>query len=65
MSHGTNGELKCDMEKDCGEAITHIDDKGYIYCHAHGVQRKSFRPCRKLTPKELKQLKAGTPLASY
>jgi hypothetical protein len=64
MSH-LNGKLKCDMEKDCAEDVTHIDEKGYVYCHEHGVQRKSWRRCRQLTPKELRQLQAGTPLASY
>ena len=60
-----NRELKCEMKRDCKQAVTHIDDKGFIYCHAHGVQRKGFRPCRQLTPKELGQLKGGMPLASY
>lgn len=63
--YGVSGELRCDMRRGCRQAVTHIDDKGYIYCHAHGVERKGYRPCRLLTPKELKQLKAGMPLASY
>lgn len=63
--NGANGELLCDMERGCKGEITHIDDKGYIYCRPHGIQRKGYRPCRLLTSKELRQLKAGQPLASY
>lgn len=61
----TDGTLKCDMEKDCEQTVTHIDNKGYVYCREHGIERKSYRPCRMLKPKELAQLKTGTPLASY
>jgi hypothetical protein len=57
--------LKCDMKAECAEAVTHIDNKGFIYCREHGIQRKGYRPCRQLLPKELKQLKAGMPVPSY
>ena len=57
--------LKCDMTEECSEVVTHIDDKGYVYCREDGIARKSWRRCRMLKPSELKQLKAGTPLASY
>lgn len=60
-----DGSLRCDMRRECKDAVTHIDNKGYAYCRAHGVQRKSYRPCRILAPKELEQLKAGIPLAAY
>lgn len=63
--YGSNNELRCDMVKGCKEMVTHIDDKGYVYCKPHGIQRKSYRSCRLLTSSELKQLKAGLPLASY
>lgn len=63
--YGKSGELKCDMKRTCAEVVTHIDDKGYVYCRPHGIQRQSWRRCRLLKPSELKQLKAGTPLASY
>lgn len=63
--YGVNGGLQCDMKRDCKQVVTHIDDKGFVYCHPHGVQRKGYRPCRMLMPKELEQLKAGMPLASY
>lgn len=60
-----NGALKCDMKRECKQAVTYIDNKGYAYCTEHGVERRSYRPCRKLAPGELEQLKAGIPLASY
>jgi hypothetical protein len=60
-----NGTLKCDMKRECTEAVTHIDEKGFVYCRAHGISRKSWMRCRQLTPRELKQLKSGEPLPSY
>lgn len=60
-----DGKPHCDMEKDCDKPVTHIDNKGFIYCEHHGAQRKSSVPCRKLTGKELEQLKAGQPIGKY
>jgi len=58
--------LKCDMSKTCEEPVTHIDEKGFVYCTKHGVQRRgSGHRCRKLRPNELGQLKRGEPLAQY
>ena len=55
-------ELKCDMEKNCAGTVTHIDEKGFVYCGIHGPMRRMYRRCRKLKPKELEQLKSGQPL---
>jgi hypothetical protein len=50
----------------CSEGITHIDDKGFIYCQTCGLIRKaSGRRCRKLKPNELKTLESGLPLKRY
>lgn len=58
--------LRCDMARDCDATVTHIDEKGYAYCAAHGVQRReSGRRCRKLRPWELAVLRTGKPLPSY
>lgn len=58
--------LKCDMSKTCEEPVTHLDDKGFVYCTKHGVQRRgSGHRCRKLAPKELRQLQGGQPIARY
>ena len=59
------GDLKCDMKRACVKHVTHIDEMGFVYCRDHGIQRKSYCRCRLLQPKELAQLKAGQPLASY
>lgn len=55
--------LSCDMKRDCTAAVTHIDNKGYVYCTEHGVKRKAVRPCRKLKPAELEQLRRGEPIS--
>jgi hypothetical protein len=58
--------LKCDMSEACEEPVTHLDEKGFVYCTKHGVQRRgSGHRCRKLKPSELRQLKSGQPLAKY
>lgn len=59
------GKLQCDMKDDCHEAVTHIDEKGFAYCDAHGKSRKTYMRCRKLTKTELKQLENGQPLKRY
>ena len=59
-------DLKCDMEKGCSSSVTMLDNKGFIYCAAHGLQRRSYgTPCRKLTPSEIKSLKRGEPIKTY
>lgn len=57
--------LTCDMTADCDKAVTHIDDKGYVYCAGHGEARRYHRPCRKLTPSELAKLQRGEPIERY
>lgn len=58
-------ELKCDMVSDCTAEVTHIDNKGYIYCTEHGIERRDCRPCRALRKWELAMLKAGEQVPSY
>ena len=60
-------ELKCDMEKGCTSPITMLDNKGYIYCTSHGLQRRVGHgiPCRKLTLSEIKWLKRGGTVKRY
>jgi hypothetical protein len=57
--------MKCEMADDCAGMVTHIDDKGFIYCKPHGEERKLWRRCRKLSSKELKTIKAQGAIASY
>ena len=57
--------LNCQMDWDCKAPIKYIDDKGFIYCRDHGLDRKLYRRCRQLDSKELKLINAGQPIASY
>ena len=58
MTH-KNGALHCDMTTDCAATVTHIDEKGFVYCRAHGICRKNYCRCRQLTKAELRTLMAG------
>lgn len=55
----------CDMDRTCTAPVTHIDNKGYVYCATHGVERRDVRPCRKMRPFEVKRIMRGEPLARY
>lgn len=57
--------LKCEMTDDCQAEVTHLDNKGYIYCTEHGIQRRDWKPCRKLRPHELRKLQRGEQIARY
>lgn len=58
-------ELTCDMSTECTDPVAMIDNKGWIYCERHGLERRSWKPCRKLRPHELNRLKRGEPLKRY
>lgn len=63
-----NETLKCDGTNwgPCSGDVTHIDQKGYVYCTRHGlVRRNSRRPCRKLRLHELRKLQKGGILKHY
>ena len=36
--------LMCDMERGCALPVTHIDEKGFVYCQSHGHQRQVLAP---------------------
>ncbi len=59
--------LQCDMTKECAETIAYISEKGFIYCHTHGLRRKAaqYERLRKLRPWELRMLEKGEALPSY
>jgi len=65
MSTTTTGDLQCDWGEDCHAEISHIDSNGFIYCTPHGVQRRDWRPCRKLRPHELARLRRGEQVTRY
>jgi hypothetical protein len=58
-------QLKCDWRADCTNPISHIDEKGYVYCMDHGRVRQGSMRCRKLTQPEIKRLLNGQPLERY
>lgn len=58
-------KLSCDMERDCTNPVTYIDNKGFIYCTEHGIQRRNWCPCRKLRSYELKKLRRGEQIKKY
>lgn len=59
--------LKCDGYgmNACMHPVTHIDEKGYVYCTSHGEQRQAHRRCRKLRAHELQTLRSGQPIERY
>lgn len=58
--------LRCDMRRECEQPVTHIDDKGYVYCAGHGLSRRAAgHRCRKLRAAELRRLHSGQPIAHY
>lgn len=59
------GILHCDMAKQCDASVTHIDNKGFIYCAVHGKERKYTHPTRQLAKWELTWLRRGDPIPSY
>ncbi len=61
-----NGKPVCDMVHGCTGHVTHIDEKGFVYCEPHGIQRKQGNTrCRKLKGFEMRFIHAGQPLRSY
>jgi hypothetical protein len=59
--------LQCEMKDDCKAPVTHVEEKGYIYCTEHAIQRRTgvgWRN-RKLRPWELRMLRAGGQVPSY
>ena len=58
--------LRCDMDRECTAPISHIDEKGFIYCREHGIGRRdSGRRCRALARYELARIQDDKPLPTY
>lgn len=58
-------KLKCDMKAECANPVTHIEDKGWVYCTEHATLRRGIHRIRKMQPWEIRRLEAGKPLQSY
>ena len=59
--------LQCEMEHGCQSPVTHVGEKGFIYCESHGADRRKsgIERCRRLRAWELKLLRDGKALPSY
>ncbi len=57
--------LQCEMDLACRSSVTYLDDKGFIYCTVHGLERQASRNCRKLREHELNRLKRGLAVKKY
>lgn len=55
----------CDMKNDCTKPVTHIGEKGYVYCAEHVECRSGVERCRKMRGWERARIAAGKPLMSY
>jgi hypothetical protein len=56
---------QCDMQADCPMRVTHIGEKGYIYCAGHAPQRRGIERVRRMRAFELALIRAGFALPSY
>lgn len=55
----------CEMTTGCTEPVTMIDNGGFVYCTCHGLARRSWKPCRKLRPHELRKIARGETITKY
>ncbi len=56
---------RCDWRKGCTNPVTHIGEKGYVYCEADAPNRSGTERVRKLLASERKALERGEALASF
>jgi hypothetical protein len=56
---------RCEMSRDCAQPVTHVGEKGYIYCAGHAATRRGHERTRALRPWELELIRAGRPVPSY
>lgn len=58
--------LRCEMDRECKDAPTMLEDKGWVYCTRHGMMRRGYsHRVRKLRPHELNRLKKGQQIERY
>lgn len=60
-----DGSLHCDMLDGCKAKVTHIGEKGYIYCSAHAPDRRGVERYRRLLVSERKALERGDTIPSF
>lgn len=66
MSYNVAGNPACDMDRECDNEPTHLEEKGYIYCGSHAEQRRRWNPrVRKMRAWERRWLAEHRPLPDY
>ncbi len=56
----------CEWRSWCKAPVSHIDEKGYVYCAEHGAIRRRYGiRCRALSPAELATIRSGKPIERY
>lgn len=60
-----DGALRCDWRRECTKPVTHIGEKGYVYCESDVSNRHGYERTRRLLVSEVEQLKRGEPLKSF
>ena len=55
----------CQMKRDCGNAVTHIGERGYVYCSEHAPLRKGIERTRRMRPWEMALIAKGKPIPNY
>jgi hypothetical protein len=58
-------KTRCQMDDECAEPVTMIDNKGFVYCTEHGLGRRLTCGCRKLRQHEQNRIRRGEPLTHY
>lgn len=63
----TQRTTSCQMIDNCANPVTHIGEKGYIYCTFHALRRRAsgYESTRKMRAWELRWINAGKTLPSY
>ncbi len=51
--------LRCDWRKECENRVTHIGEKGYVYCEADAHHRSGTERVRELSVRERETLERG------
>lgn len=60
-------KAQCDMSDDCTNPVTHIGEKGYIYCKEHALDRRRYpgERTRLMRVWELQLIAEDKPLPTY
>ncbi len=52
-------KLRCNMAQTCTSPITHIGEKGWVYCSNCAADRQYWERCRRLRQWEIRRLERG------